>query len=65
MPRLDRLPEASRKAILALSRVVNDTAPFVRPSTVFREPTGSQSPFDHTSFIKTLLLWAGVDPDSV
>ena len=32
MPRLDRLPEASRKAILALSRVVNDTAPFVRPS---------------------------------
>ena len=23
------------------------------------------TPFDHTSFIKTLLLWAGVDPASV
>ena len=32
MPRLDRLPEASRKAILALPKVVNDTAPFVRPA---------------------------------
>ena len=31
MPRLDRLPEASRKAILALVKQVNDTAPFVRP----------------------------------
>jgi len=40
-------------------------SPFVRPSTVFREPAGSPWPFDHTSFIKTLLLWAGVDPGSV
>ncbi len=40
-------------------------SPFVRASTVFREPTGSQYPFDHTSFIKTLLLWAGADPGTV
>ena len=40
-------------------------SPFVRPSTVFRAPAGSPAPFDHTSFIKTLLLWAGVDPGSV
>ena len=32
MPRLDRLPEASRKAILALVKQVNETTPFVRPS---------------------------------
>lgn len=35
---------------------------FVPPQTVFRAPEGSEHPFDHTSFIKTLLLWAGVDP---
>jgi phospholipase C len=40
-------------------------SPFVRQSTVFREPAGSPYPYDHTSFIKTLLLWAGVDPGSV
>jgi len=40
-------------------------SPFVRPSTVFREPTGSQYPLDHTSFVKTLLRWAGVDPGTV
>jgi phospholipase C len=39
-------------------------SPFVRKSTVFRPPLGSQYPFDHTSFIKTLLGWAGVDPSS-
>lgn len=39
-------------------------SPFVRPSTVFRAP-GGPFPFDHTSFIKTLLLWAGVDPGAV
>lgn len=37
-------------------------SPFVKPSTVFRAPNGSTYPFDHTSFIKTLLRWAGVDP---
>jgi phospholipase C len=36
-------------------------SPYVPASTVFRAPTGSRFPFDHTSFIKTLLLWAGVD----
>jgi phospholipase C len=36
--------------------------PFVRPGTVFRAPTGSPYDFDHTSFIATLLRWAGVDP---
>jgi D-proline reductase (dithiol) PrdB len=32
MPRLDRLPEASRKGLLALPVQVNATAPFVRPA---------------------------------
>lgn len=31
MPRLDRLPEASRKAVLGLPVQAHDTAPFVRP----------------------------------
>jgi D-proline reductase (dithiol) PrdB len=30
MPRLDRLPEANRKGLLALAVQVNETAPFVR-----------------------------------
>ncbi len=38
-------------------------SPFVAPNTVFRSP--DTTPFDHTSFIKSLLLWAGVDPASV
>jgi D-proline reductase (dithiol) PrdB len=32
MPRLDRLPEASRKAVLGLPVKVNDSTPFVRPA---------------------------------
>ena len=32
MPRLDRLPELSRKNLLMLPVQVNDTAPFTRPS---------------------------------
>ncbi len=40
-------------------------SPFVRPSTVFRAPPASAHPLDHTSFIKTMLMWAGVDPGSV
>jgi phospholipase C len=40
-------------------------SPFVAPGTVFRAPGDSAMPFDHTSFIKTLLLWAGVDPAAV
>jgi phospholipase C len=40
-------------------------SPFVQPSTVFRAPNGSSYPFDHTSFIKTLLLWAGIDLGTV
>jgi len=43
-------------------------SPFVYPSTVFRAPGGNANPnnvpFDHTSFIKTLLMWAGVDPQT-
>ena len=39
-------------------------SPFVPPSTVFRAPEedikNHKYPFDHTSFIKTLLKWAGV-----
>jgi len=37
-------------------------SPYVRPGTVFRAPTGSTYDFDHTSFIATILLWAGLDP---
>jgi len=39
-------------------------SPYVQAGTVFRAP-GGPFPFDHTSFIKTILLWAGVDPGSV
>ena len=39
-------------------------SPYIQSGTVFRAPTGG-SPFDHTSFIKTFLLWAGIDPNSV
>lgn len=37
-------------------------SPYVAPGTVFREPVGSAQPYDHTSFIATMLLWAGIDP---
>jgi phospholipase C len=37
-------------------------SPYVASGTVFREPPNSTYPYDHTSFIKTMLLWAGVDP---
>jgi phospholipase C len=40
-------------------------SPYVPASTVFRPPASSPFPFDHTSFIKTLLLWAGVDLEKV
>jgi phospholipase C len=40
-------------------------SPYVPVSTVLRPPEPSRFPFDHTSFIKTLLLWAGVDPANV
>lgn len=39
-------------------------SPFVRPGTVFSAPEGSEYDFDHTSFIATILRWAGVDPKS-
>ena len=35
-------------------------SPFVTKSTVFRAPEGSKYDFDHTSFIATILKWAGV-----
>lgn len=37
-------------------------SPYVRPGTVFRAPQGSSYDFDHTSFIATILRWAGLDP---
>jgi phospholipase C len=37
-------------------------SPYVRPGTVFRAPTSATYDFDHTSFIATILLWAGLDP---
>jgi phospholipase C len=36
-------------------------SPYVPGGMVFREPTGSTYRFDHTSFIKTFLQWAGAD----
>ncbi len=39
-------------------------SPFVEAGTVFRAPDASAHPFDHTSLLKTLLMWAGVDPAS-
>ncbi|HVE73377.1 MAG TPA: alkaline phosphatase family protein [Thermoanaerobaculia bacterium] len=38
-------------------------SPFIRKNTVFRAPLESRYPFDHTSLIKTFLMWAGVDPN--
>jgi phospholipase C len=40
-------------------------SPYVPEKSVFRPPETSTYPFDHTSFVKTLLLWAGVNPDDV
>lgn len=40
-------------------------SPFVKSSTVFRAKLEGHFPFDHTSFIKFLLLWAGVDLGTV
>lgn len=37
-------------------------SPFVQPGTVFRAPPGSRAAFDHTSFLKTVVRWAGADP---
>jgi phospholipase C len=34
-------------------------SPYIKPATVFRAQ--GDMPFDHTSFIKTLLGWAGID----
>jgi len=34
---------------------------YAYPSSVFRAPADAKYPYDHTSFIKTLLEWAGVD----
>lgn len=39
-------------------------SPYVTKGTVFRAPEGSKYDFDHTSFIATILKWAGVDPSS-
>jgi phospholipase C len=36
-------------------------SPWVPMGTVFRAPAESAQPFDHTSFIKTFLQWAGAD----
>ncbi len=36
-------------------------SPYIRPGTVFRSPD-KVFDFDHTSFIATILGWAGIDP---
>jgi len=41
-------------------------SPFIAPATVFRAPPASPYyDFDHTSFIRTVLLWAGTDPEFI
>lgn len=37
-------------------------SPYVAPGSVFRAPEESSYDFDHTSFIATILKWAGLDP---
>ena len=37
-------------------------SPYLTPGTVFRKPDESKWEFDHTSFIATILKWAGIDP---
>lgn len=39
-------------------------SPYIQKGTVFRAPDGSTYDYDHTSFIATLLKWAGIDPTS-
>ena len=39
-------------------------SPYVTPGMVFRAPTGSTYDFEHTSFIATILKWAGIDPQT-
>jgi hypothetical protein len=38
-------------------------SPYIAPGTVFRAPPSSPYDFDHTSFIKTILQWAGTGDD--
>ena len=40
-------------------------SPFVKPRTVFRAPDPTKPPLDHCSFLKTLLRWADIAPESV
>jgi len=39
-------------------------SPYITAGTVFRAPAGSKYDLDHTSFIATMLKWAGVEPSS-
>lgn len=44
-------------------------SPYIASGTVFRSgkqyPDGRELPFDHTSFISTVLLWAGMERDKM
>lgn len=40
-------------------------SPYVARKTVFRSDKGLDQPFDHTSFIKTILMWAGMKPEDI
>lgn len=40
-------------------------SPYIRQGTVFRSPMGLDTPFDHTSFIKTVLMWAGMTKEEM
>jgi phospholipase C len=38
-------------------------SPYIPKGTVFRSADGDEHPYDHTSFIKTVLMWAGMTRD--
>ena len=40
-------------------------SPYVAPQTVFRPPEGTETPFDHTSVLATLLKWSGIEDSTL
>jgi hypothetical protein len=40
-------------------------SPYIPKGTVFRSGKGDEHPYDHTSFIKTVLMWAGMTRDEI
>lgn len=40
-------------------------SPYIAKETVFRSENGPDEPYDHTSFIKTILMWAGMKQEDI